>query len=51
MYINTSKVLQEQVWTAAHELGHVWKVDQYVQDNVANCNIDIRSILKEHTRE
>ena len=21
VYINTSKVLQEQVWTAAHELG------------------------------
>ena len=29
VFINTQKVLQEQVWTAGHELGHVWKVDQY----------------------
>ena len=51
VYINTSKVLQEQVWTAAHELGHVWKVDQYVQDNVANCNIDIEKIVGRFTAE
>ena len=51
VYINTSKVLQEQVWTAAHELGHVWKVDQYVYDNVANCNIDAEKIVGRFTAE
>lgn len=51
VYINTSKVLQEQVWTAAHELGHVWRVDRYVQDNVANCNTDIEKIVGRFTAE
>lgn len=27
VFINTTKAVQEQTWTAAHELGHVWKVD------------------------
>lgn len=31
VFINTKKVVQEQVWTAAHELGHVWNVDQHIQ--------------------
>lgn len=31
VFINTSKTVQEQVWTAAHELGHVWEVDKYVR--------------------
>lgn len=51
VYINTSKVLQEQVWTAAHELGHVWEVDRYVQDNVANCNEDAERIVGRFTAE
>ena len=31
VFINTTKAVQEQTWTAAHELGHVWKVDSYVK--------------------
>ena len=50
VYINTSKVLQEQVWTAAHELGHVWKVDQYIYD-VVNCDIDAEKIVGRFTAE
>lgn len=37
VFINTSKVVQEQVWTAAHELGHVWNVDQYVKEKNVGC--------------
>lgn len=37
VFINTSKVVQEQVWTAAHELGHVWNVDQYVKEKSDEC--------------
>lgn len=33
VFINTDKVVQEQVWTAAHELGHVWQVDRFVKDS------------------
>lgn len=51
VYINTSKVLQEQVWTAAHELGHVWKVDEYVRDNIANIHVDVEKIVGRFTAE
>ena len=51
VFINTQKVLQEQVWTAGHELGHVWKVDQYVRDNCAECNEDIETIVGKFTAE
>lgn len=37
VFINTAKVVQEQVWTAAHELGHVWNVDQYVRESKIDC--------------
>ncbi len=30
VYINTAKTISEQVFTAAHELGHVWKVAEQV---------------------
>lgn len=30
VFINSRLTIQEQVWTAGHELGHVWKVDQVV---------------------
>ena len=33
VFINTIKPIQEQTWTAAHELGHVWKVDHHVLDD------------------
>lgn len=51
VFINTQKVLQEQVWTAGHELGHVWKVDQYVKNNCANCSEDIETIIGKFTAE
>ncbi len=51
VYINTSKVLQEQVWTAAHELGHVWRVDQYVKDNIAMCEVEAEKIVGRFTAE
>ena len=30
VYINSAKTLEEQVFTAAHELGHIWNVAQHV---------------------
>lgn len=31
VFINTSKKIEEQTWTAAHELGHVWHVEKKVK--------------------
>lgn len=36
VYINTAKPLETQVFTAAHELGHIWKVAEKVWDSVGN---------------
>lgn len=30
VFINTAQRLEKQVFTAAHELGHIWDVDEYV---------------------
>lgn len=34
VYINTAQTIEKQVFTAAHELGHIWKVDQYAVQQV-----------------
>lgn len=31
VFINTSQYREKQIFTAAHELGHVWKVDRYLK--------------------
>ena len=33
VYINTQKSIEKQVFTAAHELGHILKLDAYLKDN------------------
>lgn len=30
VFINTSQTIEKQVFTAAHELGHIWEIDDYV---------------------
>lgn len=30
VFINTAQTMEKQVFTAAHELGHIWAVDDYV---------------------
>ena len=46
VYINTSQTIEKQIFTAAHELGHVWEVDtcvlsKYGQDLANFCDEDI----------
>lgn len=38
VYINTNQTIEKQIFTAAHELGHVWEVDSFVLNNL-DCNI------------
>ncbi len=51
VFINTNKYVDEQTWTAAHELGHVWKVDSYVYENVPNCDISTEDIVNRFAAE
>ena len=45
VFINTAKVVQEQVWTAAHELGHVWQVDRIMKAIYDSCLEDNEAMV------
>lgn len=34
VFINTAQTIEKQIFTAAHELGHVWNVDDYVLSQI-----------------
>ncbi len=42
VFINTTKAVQEQTWTAVHELGHVWQVDSYIKEKTGLTWKDIK---------
>lgn len=44
VYINTNQTIEKQVFTAAHELGHVWNVDKHVAER---CGIELNDDLSE----
>lgn len=48
--INTNNTIEKQVYIAAHELGHVWKIDEKV---LAKCdgNIDSEAIINRFAAE
>jgi len=45
VYINTAQTIEKQVITAAHELGHVWNVDNYIEEK---CGKSLTDDVKEH---
>lgn len=51
VYINTEKKVEEQTWTAAHELGHVWKVEKYVYKNIPDCDVELEDIVNRFASE
>lgn len=51
VFINTTKAVQEQTWTAAHELGHVWKVDCYVKDKLNRPDFDSEDLVNRFAAE
>ena len=51
VFINTTKAVQEQTWTAAHELGHVWQVDIYVTERLDQCELDCESLVNRFAAE
>ena len=44
VFINTAQTMEKQVFTAAHELGHIWEVDNYILERVPTLvdNLDTR---------
>lgn len=44
VYINTAQTIEKQAFTAAHELGHIWRVDQVVAEQ---CGLPLNEELGE----
>ena len=40
VYINTNQAKEKQIFTAAHELGHVWGLDDYLREHVSEIELD-----------
>ncbi len=51
VFINSEKEIDNQTWTAAHELGHVWKVDVYVKDQIPDCMVAGEDIVNRFASE
>ena len=51
MFINTTKEVQEKTWTAAHELGHVWKVDSYVKHMLNRYDLNSEDLVNRFAAE
>ena len=51
VFINTTKAVQEQTWTAAHELGHVWKVDSYVKKKLNQYDLNSEDLVNRFAAE
>ena len=41
VFINTAQTIEKQVFTAAHELGHIWKIDDYVLEETGFEEIEM----------
>lgn len=44
VFLNTNQTIEKQAFTAAHELGHIWQIDQYVSKT---CNVKLTPELTE----
>ena len=51
VFINSDKEIDNQTWTAAHELGHVWKVDAYVKNQITDCMVTGEDIVNRFASE
>lgn len=51
VFINTTKAVQEQTWTAAHELGHVWRVDSHVKNALNQHDLNAEDLVNRFAAE
>ena len=45
VYINTNQEMEKQIFTAAHELGHIWNLDEYVVNHL-DIELDLNATEK-----
>jgi Zn-dependent peptidase ImmA (M78 family) len=50
VFINTSNGIEKQIYTAAHELGHVWKIDEKILSQVED-KADSEAIINRFAAE
>jgi Zn-dependent peptidase ImmA (M78 family) len=51
VFINTTKPVEEQTWTAAHELGHVWGIDKEIVYEKTGEEVDKENIVNRFASE
>lgn len=51
VYINTSNPIEKQIYSAAHELGHIWKVDKIVSEKIDIKPYDTEDIINRFAAE
>ena len=51
VYINTANTTERQIFTAAHELGHIWQVYQKLQENCPSVDEYINSLWDDSNEE
>ena len=50
VFINTSNSIEKQIYTAAHELGHVWKIDEKVLAGIEK-DVDAEAVINRFAAE
>ncbi len=51
VFINTNNTRERQAFSAAHELGHIWKVDERVRKEFPDRDIDTEEIINRFAAE
>lgn len=51
VFINTNSTLEKQIYTAAHELGHIWEIDKKVINEIGDCDCDSETIINRFAAE
>lgn len=51
VFINTSNTRERQAFSVAHELGHIWKVDEKVKQKFDDCEIEVEEVINRFAAE
>lgn len=51
VYINTANTRERQAFSVAHELGHIWKVDEQLMEIVPDVDFDVEDVINRFAAE